>query len=345
MATIAALKKKSSAPQRQWYRGCKTLSVMKPKMTRILMVVGMGALSGATLVHCGSDNGGGATALAPTSNPGSASTDLGNFNLSCNGQASGQQKQVPFQQQQQAGCKKQNFQYQQQKAVDYDVNLDCDNKQVIVKNKGQDQQQQSIPIQSDGSVKGKVTYQQQLQSDGKGNQTCYVQYVVNVDGKAQCAGTVGTPPTSTPTPSLTVSPLPSASPSASPSPSPSVNPTPSTAPSSSPSGGSGKGKLSLTTLVNIEQASPAALKQAGISGPIIFPTGSNSPSPSPSPSASASPSPSASPSASPSVSPRPSPSVTPSPSISPTPTGTPVVVCVVDDPCPIVGSTDLSCGE
>lgn len=251
------------------------------------------ALAGLAFGACGNDS---TTSNTPPSSGTAAATDLGNFNMSCNGQSTqGQQKQVPFQQQQQSGCKKQSFQFQQQKVGDYDVDLDCGAKQVVVKSKGFDQQQQAIPIQSDGTVKGKVQYQQQLQNDGKGNQVCWVQYAVDFDGKAQCGGSQISP-----------------------------QPTPSASPA-----------LKLTTTVSFQQADPNQLQQAGVEGPIVNPNGS----PSPEPSASPSPSPSVSPS------PSPSPSASPSPSMTPTPSGTPVVICVVDDPCPLQGSTDLSCGS
>ena len=115
---------------------------------------------------------------------------------------------------------------------------------------------------------------------------------------------------------------------------------PTPAPSTTP-----KKSLSLTTKVEQKATTSEQLSQAGISGASPSPSPSVSPSPSASPSASGSPSPSPSVSPSPSPSASPSPSPSASPSAHPSPSTTPVVVCIVQDPCPVVGKTDLSCPQ
>lgn len=320
---------------------------MTPSMKKIFLALSVSALSGVAFIHCGDGNGSSNNNPDPnpaTNAPGAA-TDLGNFNLSCGGESSGQsgqQKQVPFQQQQQSGCKPQKFQFQQQQAVNYDIDLDCDQKRVIVRNKGADQKQQSLPIQSDGTVKGSLQYQQQVTNDNRGNQVCWVEYRVNFDGKAQCGGGTNPTPTATatPDPTFTILPIPGSTATATP-----------TATATAPATGSDK--LSLTTVVDFQPSSAEALRQIGVQGPVVLPsaTPSATVSPAPTPTATSSPgtSPSSSPSPSPSPSPTASPTATPTgtatPTATPSPTGTPVVVCVVDDPCPIVGKTELSCDQ
>jgi hypothetical protein len=256
----------------------------------------VGAMAGLA-IGCGDDND-------DQVNDPNASTGLGNFTLECGGESGSQQqqKQVPFQLQQQQSCGKQQFQFKKATVDDFSVKLDCSSNTVTVtaKGNGQQQQQQSLSIQRDGTVKGKFTYPQQMQSDGKGHTVCWIQYDVNFDGKAQC--------------------------------------------DAQQSAASEDDKLSLKTQVDLKAVSNEELQQAGINGgPTPSPSASASPSPSVSPSMSPSPSPSPSPSAS--ASPSPSLSPSPSPSTSPSPSASPVVICIVEDPCPVVGSTDLSCPD
>jgi|GEM_PF-2182800 len=119
----------------------------------------------------------------------------GHFDFGCGfaDNPSGQQKQSQkssYQPSQQQSCQKpaqQKIQYQEQsKITDFDVTLDCDQKQVVVKNQGKDQQREHFTIGRDGQVKGKMQFQGQMQSDGKGNQQCWVEYQVVFDGKATC---------------------------------------------------------------------------------------------------------------------------------------------------------------
>jgi hypothetical protein len=212
-----------------------------------------GALAG-----CGDDDD-----LTPGPSAGS-DVPLGNFTLDCEGtqgQGQGQkQQQVQFkqQQQQQQSCKNQPIQFQQQKVADFDFQVDCGSRQVVVKNKSaQDQKTEFLPIQQDGKVKGQMQFQQQVQNDGKGNLRCWVEYVVKFDGTASCATEpetgaeqkaiqmqteVGLDPSTLDelqqagiVPEGGASPSPSPSPSASPSPEPSGSPSPSPSPSASPS--------------------------------------------------------------------------------------------------------------
>ncbi len=256
------------------------------------------------LVGCGDDD---ETVSLPSS------TGLGNFSFSCDGQ-SGSQKQVQFQQQQQQGCGQQVV-FKETKVDDFQVDLDCDAGQVRVTVANEsipdsEPEQAFLPIQSDGSVKGTLNYPQQIQSDGKGNTVCWVEYRVDFDGKAECEK-----PRDPQDPDSATDDV-----------------------------------LSLTTQVALEAADPDELEQAGISGgpgPSPSPSVTASPTPSPSVTASPTPSPSvtASPTPSPSVtaSPTPSPSVTASPTPTASPTGSAVVVCVVENPCPIKATTDASC--
>ncbi|MGZ3708631.1 MAG: hypothetical protein ACXWPM_07495, partial [Bdellovibrionota bacterium] len=115
----------------------------------------------------------------------------GNIDFSCDKQPGQKQStQVQFQQsQQQSGptsCKPQ-FQFQNSKMSDFDMNLDCTHRQVVVQNKGIDTKgKATLPIQSDGKVKGQMQFQQQAQDDGKGNQVCWIEFVVDFDGQALC---------------------------------------------------------------------------------------------------------------------------------------------------------------
>jgi hypothetical protein len=107
---------------------------------------------------------------------------------------SSQQKQIRFSKQSQSQngferCDEPDFEYKGAQVVNLDMNLDCDNQQVVVKNKGFDGKQKQIPIQNDGSVDGSLEFQQQLHDDGKGNKSCWIEYVAAIKGKAQC----GTP--------------------------------------------------------------------------------------------------------------------------------------------------------
>jgi hypothetical protein len=210
--------------------------------------------------------------------------------------------------QQSAGTPKQQFTFVNSKVADFDVQLDCDNNRVIVRTKGPDVQQQTLPIFSDGSINGTLRFKNQVADDGKGTGQCWLEYLVSFSGKATCETTT---------------------------PDPTASPTPGQTPSQ-------KG-LSLTTEVSFDQTTLDALQQAGIGveGPAPSPSPSDSVTPSPSPSESASPAPSQSPSPSPSPSPTIVPSPTPSPSIS----VQPIKVCKVEDPCPIENKTDLSCKQ
>ncbi|MBC7690842.1 MAG: hypothetical protein H7222_03680 [Methylotenera sp.] len=277
-----------------------------------------GVIAAATLAGCGNNdsqdlttNGGGTTSPSATS--------LGGFALNCEDQngsnQQGQQKQVPYQQQQ--SCtqqqsstspvqQKQKLTFKDSKVSDFDVTLACDRRVVVVKNKGFDQKEQTIPISSDGSVKGTLSFQQQIQNDGKGHNQCYIGYVVNFDGKTNCS------PQPTPTATLTATPPSSSNP--------------------------GQKSLQFTTVVDFRETNSAELRAAGIS---LGQQPGTVPSPTPTPSVSPSVTPSASPSVTPSATP--TPSVTPT--ATPTVTVTPVEICVVTDPCPIEGKGDLSCGQ
>jgi hypothetical protein len=260
----------------------------------------MGALAG-----CGDDT---------SSNPAPPSAEaLGGFSLDCGTSAAGAQqaKQVPFQQQQ--SCVSQNpqaqkFTFKNSKVANFNVQLDCANNRVVVQGTGGDTDSQTLPILSDGSVDGQLTFQQQVASDGLGGTNCWVQYVVNVTGQTSC------------------------------------NPTP--APSATPGATSAQqSSLQLTTTVSFEPTTADQLRAAGIDTSTGSQPGEAAPSPSPSPSASASPSPSPSPSPSVTPSPSPTPSSTVTPGPTPSASVTPSLVCQVQDPCPIESKADLSCSQ
>lgn len=297
--------------------------------------------AGATLYGCGNET----TDL--TSDAPSAAA-LGGFTFDCeNGSSSQQQsKQVPFQQQQTCtqpdnAQQQQTLKFTEQKLSDFEVQLDCSDRVVRVKNKGEDEEEKSLPIQSDGKVQGQLQYVQQIADDGKGNQNCWIEYRVNFDGKASCEANTSATPTSTPT----TSPSPTASPSTSPSP----TSTPTTmalaflddnSGTGNSAGTAGEQKLELTTTVEFAPTSTQALEQAGIEIEGGDQPGST---PTPSPSTSPSVSPTASPTTS--ASPTSTPTMTTTPTPTTTATVTPVKVCMVENPCPVVGKTEFSCGQ
>jgi hypothetical protein len=355
----------------------------------------------------------GGTNLAPTSG---STVGLGNYNFKCGNQQDQQSQQQQQKQVQwnpknnQQNCSQQltfkNDSDHSDRGQDFDVNLDCDARQVNVKHQGADQQTSQIPIQDDGTVAGEMDFQQQMGGDGKGNQVCWVAWRAKFNGKANCPGDgdgdwdsdsdgsdrhEGRSRVSSTRASRTDSQTPS---------------------------------LSLDTEVDFAQTSPDQLEQAGLvdsgdgssngsgnasgdgadganngdpngpgnsfnpndpshwgggdgdpspspypvptqsQSPNPYPTGPfTSPTPSPSPSVDPgswdpsqpwpSPDPTDSPSPNPSDNPDPWPTAThlpnPTPWPRPThthrphPTGTPVVVCIVQNACPVYGSTSVSC--
>ncbi len=251
-------------------------------------------------------------------NPGPTTTsNLGDFNFSCddNGGETNTVQQTPKQvtftpkqecvQQTGPNQTTQVLQFQDSKVSDFDVQLDCSSRVVRVRHIGTDEEEQTLPIRTDGTVRGTLNFNRQLQNDGKGNNLCWIGYVVTFDGRAQCE----TETTDT-------------------------------------TNGAAQKSLSLTTTVEFEKTTAEQLEiegllnQAGEAGSDPTPSATAA-SPSPSPSASPSASPTASPSASPTASP--SPSASPSATPAPSPSVTPVQICIVDNPCSIVGQTDLSC--
>lgn len=118
---------------------------------------------------------------------------MGGFSLSCGeGQQQQQQKDVPFEKQE--GCVNQNPAQQQDvkfrdfKFADFDVQLDCDSREVIVSHKGIDPQTQTLPIRNDGTIEGTLVFHERLDEDGKGNQNCFVKFLVSFSGETVCDG-------------------------------------------------------------------------------------------------------------------------------------------------------------
>jgi hypothetical protein len=271
----------------------------------------IGVLLSLFVAGCGDDDDNG----VPTS-----SANLGNFSFSCDGESAGQ-KQVQFQQQQQQGCSQQ-VQFTETRIEEFEVDLDCDNRRVAVRAAGPDalenlpvdaplpagqQSQAFLPIQSDGKVKGSLKYPQQIQSDGRGNTRCWVEYRVDIDGKAECE-----------------------------KPRDSTNPNSET-----------DDVLNLTTQVSLAAADPEVLQQAGILEPNGGPGATPSPSMTPTQLPGMTPTPTSTPTPTPTptmtASPSPSPTVTVSPTPTASPTGQAVVVCVVENPCSYKATTEASC--
>jgi hypothetical protein len=296
---------------------------MNTSNRKLWIFCGLSALSTAALLSCGQEGN-------PV-NDESSTQSIGNFNFSCGGEAS--QNQVKFQQQQQSGCGGQKLAFQKSKISDFDMDLDCKNKVVQIKNRSNEagaQQAAILPIQRDGSVKGKIDFPQQIQSDQKGNQVCWIEMVATFDGKADCENSHDSQHGDM---------------------------------RSTHEATSVKSKLTISTQVSFAPTNPTRLQSAGVAG-YGGPGGSTHavevagtpPSPietTPSPFASVSPStlpsivPSILPSSFPSTTPSVSPSVapTPSPSMQPHPSATPVVICAVEDPCPMYANSEMSCSE
>lgn len=139
------------------------------------------------LARCGDDS----SEPTPESTPYAPTTvPLGNVNVSCD-QAPGQQarQQVTYQQQQQSyhgkACTPQ-FEFFESRVSDFDVNLNCNRRQVQVTGVGIDQSTTSLPIQSNGSWSGDVSFDQKVQNDGHGNLFCRIRTIVHFDGTASC---------------------------------------------------------------------------------------------------------------------------------------------------------------
>src|SRR5687768_17131597 len=100
----------------------------------------------------------------PSSPPGNSPAilqDLGEFSIECNGSSRGgaqqQSQKVPFPQQQQTGCNpQQKFEFKQSEISNFDLRLNCEDRVLVVKNKGLDEKEKQLPIQSDGSVQGEI---------------------------------------------------------------------------------------------------------------------------------------------------------------------------------------------
>jgi hypothetical protein len=209
--------------------------------------------------------------------PATAATEpTSDWTLGCGpGGGAERQQQVSYKHPEQQSCTKQPVRFQESKITDFHFDVDCDERKVTVIPSGSGGPSglssaargaitESYPIQADDSFKGKTSYPQQIQSDGKGNLQCWVIYVVGFDGKAKCdrrddgewnrsldvQSTValhsadpsvlgghpspGPSVSPSPSPGVSPSPEPSPSPSLSPSPSPSLSPSPSPSPSISP---------------------------------------------------------------------------------------------------------------
>jgi hypothetical protein len=156
------------------------------KFIKLLGIIGAFLTFGYLMIGCGMNGASRAPSFASDTQVGSP--PLGGFNLNCKGGM--QQQQSSYQQQDNCGKSygqaTQSFEFVESKVSDFDLKLDCDNRYVSAQTKGQTSQQAYFPIEQDGSVKGKMNYQQQMQSDGKGNQQCYVELEVDFDGKANC---------------------------------------------------------------------------------------------------------------------------------------------------------------
>ncbi len=289
------------------------------KVSGTVLLAALGAVS---MSSCGNDA---STSLAPPT-----PTQLGGtVNLACalggspaggsgtgtqQGQSSKQQ-QIPFQQKPECQQQQQNNPAQQQqqltfagsKVSDFDISVDCVQRRVVVRSKGQDQKTSSLPIRSDGTVVGELNFINGLENDGKGSGSCWVGYKVAFNGKVDC--NANKPGTSEKNPEF--------------------------------------GKVSLSAEVAFNQTNSFELQQAGIASigddvttGTAVDTGSGNVAgivPSPSPSASSTPTPTPTPSA--------SVTLTPVPIPLPSSTITPIRVCIIENPCPVVGKADLTCPQ
>ncbi len=158
----------------------------------ILLELGL-ILTSMVLLHaCGSprqDDAPDAAKENTTQQPATGPT--GGFNLSCGKQLPQQYQQAGYQQQQgcvaQSGGKKgQAFAFKDSRVSDFDLSLDCANRVVVAQSKTALDQQTAIPIGADGSIKGSLSYPQQVLGDGYGSEPCYVQLAVAFDGTAKC---------------------------------------------------------------------------------------------------------------------------------------------------------------
>ena len=170
---------------------------MKNNIT-LCWIGALSALAAVTMVSCGDNGKNDLAGSAP--NPGTApappsglSDNFGAINFKCDNQQGGQQqqqqKQVPYQQQ--SSCvpsqQQQKVQYQtQSKVTDFDIDLDCKNRVVIVSNKGSHTKSQTLPIASNGDVNGKLQFLELLKDDGKNSGMCWAGYEVSISGKAFC---------------------------------------------------------------------------------------------------------------------------------------------------------------
>ena len=330
------------------------LAAMRPNLSRLLTrspfrfsMACLAVVSSFALIRCGGSND---TSDSLPETAAGTIRDIGNMNFSCGGHGNGdggygQSKKVQYQQQSGGDCD-QKVEFEEQKVSDLDVNLDCDQQVVSVKNKGDDQKQETFPITGDGTVHGQLRYQSKIkgpqqyggqnanQNDG---QNCWVEYVVSFDGKADCDSNhdskmkfstqvnfeqtnqtrlaeAGIPGATPPTAGVTRSGLSEASHSGerrTPNPE-SSDPVTTWTPEPGIGNGSGSGNGPGTS------ASPPV--------PISFPSNTASTEPTSLPSHI--------PSASPTTSPRPSPSLVP------------VVVCAVQKPCTVKSEDqDFSCSQ
>ena len=237
---------------------------------------------------------------------------FGGYHVDCKGQPqqAQQSQQIPYQHKQEGGCRPQ-FVFEESRLPDFFVKVRCDERVVVVESQNRERQVTTLPIGPDGRVQGNMKYPQSVQSDTRGNQACWVEFIVTFSGKVDCRRdgssdiNLGTQFAFAPTTrsSLAVSvsaasEMPGESPdnhSPSPSPSPS-GPEVSPSPTPSETGGS----------VELPGSVPHSY-----------------PSPYPSPS--------------------PHPSHSPNPHPTGTVTVTPIVTCIVEEPCPIIGETHASC--
>jgi hypothetical protein len=296
----------------------------------LALIAALGCLPG-----CGDEESASATPAPP-----SLAESLGAVDFKCDGQEQQQAQQQELKFRQKSGCSAdQVFVFQESVVSDFDVFLDCSRGFVTVVGKGATADRKTFPIQEDGSVKGNLQMQQQVQDDGYGRVQCFVITQVLIDGKARCdfdksfsyttqVGFAASSPgvfrsdfasrvDSEELPQLPEEPHPEEpQPEESPSPSPSPRPSPSPSPLESP----------------FPTPSPEDFS------PSPTPTPSQSPSPSPSPSLSPSPSPTG-------THRPPPPPPRPRPTPRPTVTILPTQVCIVENPCPIEAKADLNCSQ
>lgn len=150
------------------------------------------AAASLLFLNCGDGGGNQQSGTGPVPPPSDAyqptAAPYGGFKVGCGPKQNQQQQsqQIQYQQQSAAPDCSPQLQFFSSKISDFDLRMDCDAGVVNVANLGSDQKKGAFPIQDDGTVRGQLEFQQQIQNDGQGNVSCWVKTVIDFDGRANC---------------------------------------------------------------------------------------------------------------------------------------------------------------